>query len=67
VSAKPGPDRVRLQWVISLIASADYDLGCAAHEAEAAGALTIGRTLDGLMRECIRLREGIGTQIGAGS
>jgi hypothetical protein len=54
----------QLQQVISLIASADYELGCAAAEAERAGAVTLSGTLSKLMLECVKLREDLRRQIG---
>lgn len=58
-----GPDRPALRKVISLIASADYELGCAAAEAEKGGALSVGAECAKLMLACVNLREGIARQI----
>lgn len=54
----------RLQDVISRIAGADYELGCAAREAELAGAVTLSADLTNRMRDLIKLREEVRQQIG---
>lgn len=51
-----------LRKTVSLMASADYELGCAAREAELAGANAMSAEIDKLMRACIKLRDGITTQ-----
>lgn len=57
-------NRFALREVVSMIARADYELGCAAAEAKRNSAPTIGMTCDKLMEDCIQLREGILQQIG---
>ena len=56
--------KLSLQEVISHIAGADYELGCAARHAELAGATTLSADLTNRMRDLVKLREDLRKQIG---
>lgn len=56
--------KLYLQEVISRIAGADYELGCAARNAELAGATTLSVDLTNRMRDLVKLREDLRKQIG---
>jgi hypothetical protein len=55
---------LHLQEVVSHIAGADYELGCAARQAELAGAMTLSVELTNRMRDLVKLREEVRKQIG---
>lgn len=63
-SSAPPNARSSLRKVATQVTSADYELGCAAREAELAAQPNLSAELTNLMRDCIKLRTRIEKEIG---